>query len=86
MSSTTLKEWQPLRTWVESGAGAPAFATYAAINWFIRFHREELIASQTFLPGRGARASLVSPQFGDVCALILAREARKGLDGAARVG
>jgi hypothetical protein len=70
-----LARFQTLREWIEAGHGLPAFERYDQISWFIRTHRDELIRSGTFLPGRGPRSSLVTMQFGGVLERILTREA-----------
>lgn len=73
---SALARYQTLREWVDAGQGAPAFERYDQISWFIRNHREELISSGTFIPGRGTRPSLVTGQFAQVIARILKREAQ----------
>lgn len=72
-----LARFTPLREWIEAGHGAPAFERYDQMAWFIRSHREELIRSGSFVPGLGSRPSLVTPQFGNVLARILKREAQR---------
>lgn len=73
----TLSKLQTLREWVESGAGKPTFERYDQISWFVRSHREALIASQTFLPGRGTRPTYVTPQFAQTVARLLKAEATR---------
>ena len=71
-----LSETKPLRAWAEEGYGGEAFKSYDQISWFIRGHYQELVDSGTFLPGIGARPSLVLPGFDKVVENILMREAR----------
>jgi len=64
-----------LRAWIDSGRGAPGFERLDQINWFIRVHREALLYSGTFIPGRGARPTLVTEGFEQAIEEILRREA-----------
>lgn len=73
---SALAKFITLREWIESGQGAPAFERYDQMAWFLRSHRDELIQSGTFIPGRGNRPTLVTPHFGNILARILKREAR----------
>jgi hypothetical protein len=73
-----LEEYQTLRAWVQAGQGGALFERIDQIQWFIRGHREELIRSKAFLPGRGSRPSLVNDKFAGVVARIVKREAGLG--------
>ena len=68
--------WRTLTEWLEAGQGLPAFERYDQLSWFIRNHREELIESGAFMPGRGSRPSYVNGQFSTRVKRILKREAR----------
>lgn len=74
-----LSEYQTLRAWVEAGHGKPLFERIDQINWFIRGHRDELIRSKSFLPGRGSRSALVTAKFSEVIERIIEREAREDI-------
>ncbi len=69
-----LKDLTELRTWVETGRGGSAFRRYDQISWFVRAHRDELMASKAMIPGVGSRPTLVSPTFDKVVERILRRE------------
>ena len=64
-NSTTLNELRTLKAWhaahVESGG--VVFPTYASLQWFIRTNQQTLIHKQVLIPGKGGRASLVTPAF-----------------------
>jgi hypothetical protein len=68
-----LKELTELRAWLEAGRGGSAFRRYDQISWFVRVHRDELMASKAMIPGVGSRPTLVSPAFDTVVERIFRR-------------
>ena len=71
--SESLTKLRPLHKWHEQHVryGGSVFPTYAALKWFVRQRREDLLASGVFIPGKGGRPNLVTPQFGDAVYKIL---------------
>lgn len=63
------------RDWVVKHGGS-AFPTLGSFEWFVRQHRAELVDSGALIVRRGARGSLVGPNFGCVAAEILLRKSR----------
>jgi hypothetical protein len=74
---TPLAGWHPLDLWIEDKRGGPLLDTPGKVGWFLRKPgvRDRLVASGTLLPGAGRRKTMVSLQFDDVVAAILAEEA-----------
>lgn len=72
-NAVDIGEFRTLDEWVESGSGGSAFNRRDKVDWEIRKHKAELIASGEFIPGVGARPSLVGPGFGAVLTSILRR-------------
>jgi hypothetical protein len=71
-----LTDLTELRAWVEAGRGGPAFNRMDKINWFVRAHREELMAAGVLIPGVGSRPTLVTAAFDELVERILIREAQ----------
>jgi hypothetical protein len=67
-------DFTPLPEWIESGRGGRLFNTSDKVDWILRCNRAEVLASGEFIPGSGARASHVGPNFGKV---LLAIQRRK---------
>ncbi len=63
------------REWIEAGRGGSIVPTEAALEWFIRCNRPALIESGEFIPGRGARASMIGPGFDALLVKILRTQA-----------
>lgn len=81
----TLRDWKDWRLWVAED-GYAFFQTEASFEWFKRKHFAELIGSGQYLPGRGATAACVGPEFDAVVLDIFRREARDQLARAAAQG
>ena len=62
------------KTWPDWLASQSVFATEASFRWFVRQHRDELIASGQFIARRGRAADIVGPAF-DAVVLELLRSA-----------
>jgi hypothetical protein len=70
-----LSRYLPAPVWRERHAGT-LFPTRAALDWFIRCHRDELIAQEAMIPGSGRRANHVDVErFPQIVVGILRREA-----------
>jgi hypothetical protein len=67
-------DWRPWMAWVDNCA-RNLFATRAAFEWFLRRHRDELVASGQFIPRRGRGGALVGPEIDRVVLDIIRREA-----------
>jgi hypothetical protein len=65
---------EALRNWHDT-KGKDVFRTYSGAEWFVRTHREELLRSGLFFPGRGQALTRVAPNFGKLVIQILQREA-----------
>lgn len=68
--------WRKATRWREE-CGGDVFETQSALDWFIRGHYDELVASGELIPGTGRRGHLVGPNFDGVAIGILQREAAK---------
>jgi len=53
--------------------GGELFPTLASLHWFIRQHRVELETKQAIIPGRGSRATMLTPLFEHVTAELLVK-------------
>ncbi len=70
-----LADWCPWRKWRAERAAA-VFKSDASLEWFIRRHRAEVVASGTFIPRPGRAGGLVDPiPFEQLVLDILRREA-----------
>lgn len=56
--------------------GGDLFPSDASLEWFIRRHRDRLIASGQLLLRHGRGGNLVGPRFGDVALEIMREESR----------
>ena len=68
-----LAEFVTTQEWLDAERGK-SFDTSDKLDWFIRQHRAELIASGEFIPGRGARPSLLGPGFDTLAPRLLRRQ------------
>jgi hypothetical protein len=75
MSTVLLSDLKPLRTWQSTHAaqGGEVFKTFASLEWFVRQHRDHLITHGALIPQRGARGSMVTPEFEKIALELLRR-------------
>ena len=73
-----LRELRPIKMWhgLHVERGGVVFPTLASLEWFLRTHRDNLIRSGEFIPGRGGRPSLVGPGFDAVVLRELQNQAK----------
>lgn len=74
-SSYTAVDYRRHRNWVAE-YGGDLFPTLGSFEWFVRQHRDELVASGELIIRRGSGGSLVGPNFGRLAVAILQRQAR----------
>jgi hypothetical protein len=67
-------DYLPAKEWITQKGGA-VFKTNSSLEWFVRQHREALLASGELIPQSGPRGNLLGPKFGQVAAELL-RKAR----------
>lgn len=69
------EHFRKYRNWVAE-QGGDIFPTVGSFEWFVRQHRDELMASGELIIRRGSGGSLVGPNFGRLAIAILQRQAR----------
>ena len=69
-----LSDYKSLEQWVAERPDGP-LNNDDKLWWFIRQHVDELIEAGEYLPGVGARPSLIGPGFDRLAAQILQRKA-----------
>ena len=69
-----LAEFVTSAEWIEHGRGGSLLKTEDALQWFLRLHRAELIATGQLIPGRGARPTIIGPGFDALVVKILQRQ------------
>lgn len=85
MSIADIRAYLRSREWVEQHGGS-VFRTHGAFEWFVRQHRDELLASGELIVRKGAGGTLIGPRFGEVVAEILRRESSQQCDLSAGCG
>ena len=75
---STLNSLRTVKTWHTEhvSSGGAVFPTYSSLQWFIRIHRDRLLQSGEFFPGRGGRISLIGPGF-DSAVLAIIRDSSR---------
>ncbi|MCC6658901.1 MAG: hypothetical protein IT512_12015 [Rhodocyclaceae bacterium] len=69
-ASGVVATWRKATRWREE-QGGDVFPTQSSLDWFIREHFNDLIASGELIPGTGRRGHLVGPNFDEVALGIL---------------
>ncbi len=69
-SSGAVAAWRKATRWREE-SGGDIFPTQSSLDWFIREHFNDLLASGELIPGAGRRGHLVGPNFDGVALGIL---------------
>lgn len=64
----------PAREYQQTRGGA-VFKTWSSFEWFVRCHRDELVAAGEYIPRRGPTGALVGPGFGRKAVEIMTRAA-----------
>lgn len=67
-----LGQYRRARKWQRDNP-SDIFPTWATLEWFIRQHRQELIASGQLIVRRGSSGTLLGPQFEHVVLDIMRR-------------
>ena len=73
-ASEDVSAWIPWRAWVSEHA-LNIFPSHASFEWFIRRHRDALVASGQYIPRKGRGGAVVGPDIDRVVLDIMRREA-----------
>ncbi len=70
VGSSKVRDFVRTRDWQKKNGGS-LFPTFSSLEWFIRSHYRELVASGEFIPRRGSQGSLIGIGFDTVVVNIL---------------
>ena len=72
-SETVLRESKSLAKWQAEhlAVGGEIFPTLASLQWFVRQNKIELQAHNAIIPGKGSRATMITPYFEEVATELL---------------
>ncbi len=72
-SETVLRGSKSLAKWQAEhlAVGGEIFPTLASLQWFIRQNKDELQAHNAIIPGKGSRATMLTPYFEKVTTELL---------------